>query len=147
MGCLIIKKWLSRRSPIPASKCAHRRESPRKILPVEIGSPGSEIQHLKHGQFRSSKGYNSGKCARFALKFFLGFQGVRGFFWDHCQAFAIKWLLPLNRRDFRFENLYFRNENNNGFLRCFCSDRAETWHAARQYVWLCTCEISWPSLQ
>ena len=75
MGCLIIKKWLSRRSPIPASKCAHRRESPRKILPVKIGAPGSEIQHLKHGQFRSSKGYNSGQRARVALKNFLRLSG------------------------------------------------------------------------
>ena len=54
---------------MPASK--YRRESPRKILPVEIGAPGSEIQHLKHGQFSSSKGYNSGQRARVALKNFL----------------------------------------------------------------------------
>ena len=147
LDCLIIKKWLSRRSPIPASKCAHRRENPRKYCQSKSAHQGLRYSTLNMGSFALPRAITRGNVPRSPLKIFSGFQGVRGFFWDQSQAFAIKWLLPLNRRDFCFENMYFRNENNNGFLRCFCSDRTETWHAARQYVWLCTCEISWPSLQ
>ena len=54
------------------------RESLRGILSVEIGAPRTEIQHLKHGQFRSSKVYNSVTRAWVTLKNFLRLSGCTG---------------------------------------------------------------------
>ena len=90
LGCDKICQIILTQKPDSGVEMCPRAREPQGILSGEIDAARAEIQHLKHGQFRSSKGYNSVKRARVTLKNFLRFSGCTGLLLRPVPSFCVK---------------------------------------------------------